>query len=106
MPKSLKELYLDAYATVARAQHCRYGNPIGEAPDPTILLELLEQLKASEKITGHQARKICTALGKKAYGEVGLTPGTVGAALQKTLPERDNWKLRARIEGAALGVPF
>lgn len=104
MPKSLKDLYLDAYTRVARDQHRRYGNPYGEAPDPTMLLAALEKEKAAGDITDVQARKICSALGKKAYGEVGLTPGVVGAVLQKILPDRDSWQICNRIEAAALGI--
>lgn len=104
MPKSLKDLYLDAYASVARTQHRRFGNPIGEADDPTMLLAALEKEKAAGDLTDAAARKICTALGKKAYGEVGLTPGVVGVVLQKILPDRDSWQIRNRIEAAALGI--
>lgn len=79
--KSLTALYNDAHAALAAKQHAKYGNPITQAPRhvPGILSGAVKM----EYITNAQARKLAVALGRKAYGEYGLTFGIVGMVLDK-----------------------
>lgn len=80
--KSLSTLYLDAYATLAATQHAKYGNPTAEQyPAPSHVPGILACAVGAGILTDVQARKLAQALGRKAYGEVGLTFGVVGSAI-------------------------
>lgn len=84
--KSLSSIYLDAYSSVARKQHAKYGNPTAEAePAPAHIPAVLEAAVRSGELTTEQARRLAGPLGHKAYGEVGLTPGVISGVFDKTL---------------------
>jgi hypothetical protein len=82
--KSITALYLDSYNAIAAKQHAKYGNPIGEAPPH--VPNALHNAIASGAITEAQARKLATKLGRKAYGEYGLTSGVVSMVVEDVIP--------------------
>ena len=97
--KSITALYLDSYNAIATKQAAKYHNPIGEAPSH--VPNALTNAVASGAITDAQARKIAVKLGRKAYGEVGLTHGVVYMVVESIVP-RDSveWHVLAGVTAA------
>lgn len=105
MRKSLSSLYLSAYQSVANKQHAKYGNPTAEQyPAPTHVPGVLEQAERDGQLNKHQTRILARVLGRKAYGEVGLTHGVVSSAVEEVLgcavmPWYVKAQLVAKLEG-------
>ncbi len=84
--KSISQLYLGAYASLATRQHARHGNPTADQmPAPTHVPQVIESAIQSKLLTVEQGRKLASAVGKLAYGEYGLTPGRVNPAIRKAM---------------------
>ncbi len=83
MAKTISQLYHGAHASVAKQQNAKYRNPITVAPaaPPAVLARAV----LSKTIGAEQARKLATRLGRKSYGEIGLTSGVVDGLLDEVL---------------------
>ena len=84
MPKTLSELYRNAHLAKARQQNRRHNNPITEAPGR--VPERLQEAIDEGLLSVPEARKIATKLGRRSYGEIGLTTGVVDMVLGEVLP--------------------
>jgi len=98
--KSISELYFDSYSALADDQHAKYGNPTAaQSPAPVHVPAALVQAVQAKHISTEQARKLAIMLGRKAYGEVGLTSGVVSCALDKILGYGQlPWQIQAELE--------
>jgi hypothetical protein len=83
MAKTISQLYHGAHATLAARQNEKYRNPITVAPaaPPAVLARAV----LAKTISAEHARKLATRLGRKSYGEIGLTSGVVDGLLDEVL---------------------
>lgn len=98
--KSISELYFDSYSKLADKQHAKYGNPTAAThPAPNHVPAGLVQAVQAKTITNEQARKLAIALGRAAYGEVGLTSGVVSNLIDKIVGfNKIPWHTKAELE--------
>lgn len=95
--KNLSELYHAAHASVAKKQHAKYGNPVTSAPP--CVPQVLERATRAGLISEDNSRKLAVKLGRKSYGEWGLTSGVVGAILDDVLGFGAlHWTDKAKLE--------
>ena|ERR1035437_712663 len=84
LEKKLEEGYVKAYNSIANRQRIKYGNPLGEASPRGAVKVLLKEV-SQERITEKEAIKLAKLLGKKEYGEWGLSSGIISCTVEKTL---------------------
>lgn len=103
--KTISQLYLGVYAAIAARQHAKYGNPTADqSPAPSHVPTTLERAVEANIITMDHARKLAPLLGRKAYGEVGLTPGTVCPLIEQVCGFNGlEWHTKARLETSLCG---
>jgi hypothetical protein len=105
MSKTIQSLYLDAYASLAAKQHAKYGNPTAQqSPAPDHVPNVIETAVRDGTLTTDQGRKLAVLLGKKAYGEVGLTSGVVNAAIEQVCGFGAlDWQVKGQLESRLCG---
>ena len=74
------------YIRIAKRQHAKYGNHLGESSCAERIAEVLAQAVEDKQLDPHNALKMCQPFAKAEYGEYGLTPGNVCSILEKYVP--------------------
>jgi hypothetical protein len=89
MKDTLAEKIRNEYRKIAKRQHARFGNHLGESNCAEAIASVLAKAVEDTKLSPSNALKMCQPFAKAEYGEYGLTPGTVYPILSKYVS--DHW---------------
>lgn len=83
MARSLLDLYQRAYSQIRSDQVKYHGNPHTTSVWDVEVAEALQKMVDQEILTRELAGKLARALGRREYGEVGLTKAIVEVCINK-----------------------